>query len=205
MQRRNPASLVRLAANFCRARGKPIAKSMLLRFDGSGSHDGQRRAISFFVATVDTYAGGDPAVFSRDIPAGLEIVCCDLILIVLAALGSRIPSVFVDHKGHGPSLKLAKAADDAPSSVLMGELACLAPVQRAVSGAHLSLVTMDQYGMITAIEDNSKSSGDFVIGNKGCTVILTRHTDLVVRDVILFQELGIGLGIWLGHQSPTLC
>jgi hypothetical protein len=57
--------------------------------------------------------------------------------------------------------------------------------------------------MVTAIEDNSKSSGDFVIGNKGRTVILTRHTDLVVRDVILFQKLGIGLGIWLGHQSPN--
>jgi len=57
--------------------------------------------------------------------------------------------------------------------------------------------------MIPAVQDDLKSGGDLLVGNRRDAVLLVAgHIDLEVRDAILFQECDIRLGIFAANQRP---
>ena len=73
--------------------------------------------------------------------------------------------------------------------------------QRGIA-PNLSLVAVDEDGMVAAIQDDAQSRSNFLIGHRRNTSFLvSRHADLMVGDSVFLQESGIFFRIRFRHQG----
>jgi hypothetical protein len=57
--------------------------------------------------------------------------------------------------------------------------------------------------VISTVQDDAKCSRDLLVGHRGYAVLfVSRHANLIVNNAVLFDELGIWLGVWFRNQGP---